>query len=278
MFSKSVFFENRHHPQQCKGEGRNGSEIHVPIDCDLMIIDSAKHMEHSSNEEQIGEGRYFGGRVFIAVSRLFNGTNRCNPQATLVKFEHWVPNIDSINSARQRFLMLPCISCSVEGLSVWRREPGENGLRRKLSRGRCGVSSFLCPTNSLRSQRLVQHPASAHRHLVSKRSCPGSVPTDNHLRGVRLSVYRNTIRKSNNADKEMEYEEGWGDGGGRGNKRKGGRKGVLVHPSLFSILVLIQFCVGLTRKRARDNLRTWPRSYTTYEYSAFFSPPSSFLC
>ena len=71
-----------------KGEGRNGSEIHVPIDCDLMIIDSAKHMEHSSNEEQIGEGRYFGGGVFIAVSRLFNGTNRCNPQATLVKFEH----------------------------------------------------------------------------------------------------------------------------------------------------------------------------------------------
>lgn len=62
------------------------------------------------------------------------------------------------------------------------------------------------------------------------------------------------IRKSkNNADKETEYEERRGDGGERGNKREGGRKGVLVHPSLFSIFMLIQFCIGLTRETTYEH-------------------------
>ena len=59
-----------------------------PHDCDVMMIDGAKYMDHSSNEAQIGESRYFGGGMFIAVSRLFNDTNRCNPQAKLVKSEY----------------------------------------------------------------------------------------------------------------------------------------------------------------------------------------------
>ena len=86
-----------------------------------------------------------------------------------------------------------------------------NGLS-KLSR----VAAVACVTKALVTllglfpflshqllSRLVQHPASARRHLVSKPSCPGSVGNNGHSRGVRTLVYRNTI-----ANKEIRYEGG----------------------------------------------------------------------
>ena len=43
------------------------SEIHVPARYELMEISSTEYIEHTGNEAQIGEGRYFGGGVFVTA-------------------------------------------------------------------------------------------------------------------------------------------------------------------------------------------------------------------
>jgi len=43
------------------------SEIHVPARYELMKISSTEYIEHTGNEAQIGEGRYFGGGMFVTA-------------------------------------------------------------------------------------------------------------------------------------------------------------------------------------------------------------------
>jgi hypothetical protein len=43
------------------------SEIHVPARYELLMISSTGYVEHTGNEAQVGEGRYFGGGMFVAA-------------------------------------------------------------------------------------------------------------------------------------------------------------------------------------------------------------------
>jgi len=58
-----------------KGDGRPAkkrkiekkSQIHVPARYDLLMIDKREYVEYTGNEAQVGEGRYFGGGMFVSA-------------------------------------------------------------------------------------------------------------------------------------------------------------------------------------------------------------------
>jgi len=57
-----------------KGDGRPAkkrkiekkSEIHVPARYDLLMIERTVYIGYTGNEAQVGEGRYFGGGMFVS--------------------------------------------------------------------------------------------------------------------------------------------------------------------------------------------------------------------
>jgi hypothetical protein len=54
----------RKRPEKKRKVGKK-SEIHVPAQCELRKLSSTDYIEYMGNEAQCGEGRYFGGGMFV---------------------------------------------------------------------------------------------------------------------------------------------------------------------------------------------------------------------
>jgi hypothetical protein len=69
----SVSFESAHDEVESKGPKRTKkkvgkkSEIHVPAQYELRMVDRREHIECTGNSPQAGENWYFGGGIFITV-------------------------------------------------------------------------------------------------------------------------------------------------------------------------------------------------------------------
>jgi len=54
-------------PEKRRKVEKKKSEIHVPARYELLMISNTAYIEHTGNEAQVGEGRYFGGGMFVAA-------------------------------------------------------------------------------------------------------------------------------------------------------------------------------------------------------------------
>jgi hypothetical protein len=53
-------------PEKKRKVGRK-SEIHIPAQCELRMLGTTDYIEHTGNEAQCGESRYFGGGMFVSA-------------------------------------------------------------------------------------------------------------------------------------------------------------------------------------------------------------------
>ena len=80
------------------------------------MIESAEYIERTGNQAQIGESRYFGGGIFIAVSRLFSGTDvQCssNPCIIYIVLGGWKQKLSRAMAAVIVVLIHLSLSCFI---------------------------------------------------------------------------------------------------------------------------------------------------------------------